>query len=146
MDESGGKSGNTSGSLKRRRSQLAGWLAVRERGREEGKRGGRSSNNERNFSFTVGWKIDGGVWLAWKITAGFADRPFQTFDHASSFFIRYSFIRAHCLPHNCRPTYPQNKTPYVIFPSFPLRIGEEIGGAGSKRAFASFGSFLERVD
>lgn len=36
MDESGRKSGNTSGSLKRRRSQLAGWLAG-EGKREEGR-------------------------------------------------------------------------------------------------------------
>lgn len=88
------KRGNTSGSLKRSWSQQ-GW---RER---EGGREGRSSNNDalRNFSFTVGWKIDGGVWLAWKITEEIprdsrgADRPFQNLWSRLPLFHRI-FIRS----------------------------------------------------
>lgn len=137
MDESGRrKRGNTSGSLKRSWSQQ-GWR----------ERVGRSSNKDavRNFSFTAGWKIDGGVWLAWKITEeiprdsrrGAADRPFQNLWSRLPLFHRIFIrpsIRVFRTP---RPTYPGEQNASSSSLLFLPSSGWERKRVGVKRALVA---------
>lgn len=128
------KRGNTSGSLKRSWSQQ-GW---RER------EGGRADRRT-----TTLWEISvlrsaekSTVAFGWREKLprrfrGIHEGPivlFKTFDHASPFFIEYSFVRSfmpHCLPHPA-PTYPgEQKRVSSVRRSTPVGR-KETRGAGEK--------------